>query len=241
MPAPARCAGARDHVVGALHGLDGDDGASLHHDRLADIEARYRVRHPIAEGEVVELVRRWRAPRQRTGPGEERLEEHGGIEKLDAIVPHDVRHRSGESIGVPGAEACEHGQQCQVGDDAREDLRVLDLPCHHRLRHAGAAQHRNALPQLPQREPVKVGAVAAGRVFELAKRLFLDGDDRHLVPHRTRRVEHEKRESAVAGDESDARHRRFTTPQSSETGPSGRRVARRSVTPRAEPRMNSTR
>ena len=31
--------GPRDHLVGALHGLDGDDGGALHDDGLADVEA----------------------------------------------------------------------------------------------------------------------------------------------------------------------------------------------------------
>ena len=41
---------------------------------------------------------------------------------------------------------------------------------------------------------------AGRRVGELRKRLFLDRDDRHVVPEPARRVEHEKRKLAVAGD-----------------------------------------
>ena len=45
------------------------------------------------------------------------------------------------------------------------------------------------------------GAVARGGVVQLGERLFLGGDDRDVVPLRARRVEHEERKPAVAGDQ----------------------------------------
>ena len=44
-PGPARCAGARDDLVGAFHRLDGDDRLVLDGDRLADVERRDGVGH----------------------------------------------------------------------------------------------------------------------------------------------------------------------------------------------------
>jgi hypothetical protein len=41
----------------------------------------------------------------------------------------------------------------------------------------------------------------ASCVIQLGKGFFLGGHDRHIVPLRTRSIEHEKRETAVAGNQ----------------------------------------
>ena len=53
-------AGAADHGVGPLHRFDGDDRLVLDDDRLADVERGDGVRHPVAEGKILELLRRRR-------------------------------------------------------------------------------------------------------------------------------------------------------------------------------------
>ena len=59
--------GAANHFVGPFHRLDGNDRLMLHRDRLADIERRYRVRHAIAELEILLLLPGGRSPGQHAG------------------------------------------------------------------------------------------------------------------------------------------------------------------------------
>ena len=98
----------------------------------------------------------------------------------------------------------QHAEQRQVRHDAGEELGVLDLPGHHRLRHAGLLQQADALPELAERDPVQ--AAPGGRaaaVVQIGKGLFLERDDRHVVPGAAGGVEHQEREPAVAGDQTE--------------------------------------
>ena len=208
---PGQPAGPLDHRVGPLHRLHGDHGGVLHDDRLADVEARDRVGHAVAEREVRVLLGR-RPPRgDRARRGEQRREEGGGVEQLDAVIAHDVGDRRDERVGVPRAEAHHHREQQAVGQDAREDLDVLDLAGHHRVRGAGraaASRCSGSAGRATARRSSARGSRAAAAV-QVGRRFFLDGDDRHLVPEAAGRVEHEEREGAVAGDQADA-HRDLT-------------------------------
>ena len=90
----------------------------------------------------------------------------------------------------------------QVGHDVGEQLGVLDLPGHHRLRHAGVLQQADQLAELPERDPVQRGRGRPRRdVGEIGKGFFLEGDDGHVVAGAARGVEDEEREAAVAGDQ----------------------------------------
>ena len=84
--------------------------------------------------------------------------------------------------------------------------------------------------ELSERDPVNRGPVPRGGAVQFGKRLFLGGDDRDVVPLRTRRVEDEERKGAVAGDQARDACRRY----SSATSSSARRVGRRRMTPRCE-------
>src|SRR5688572_6591189 len=74
--------------------------------------------------------------------------------------------------------------------------------------------------------------------LELGEGFFLERDDGDVVACRTRGVEHQKRESAVARNQTEAH--RLSLPYSSAISSSARRVARRRMTPRVELRMKST-
>ena len=97
-------------------------------------------------------------------------------------------------------------EQRQVGHDAREDLDVLDLPGHHRLRDAGRLENLDAPAEVPERHPVEVRLRLAGRRLQLRKRFLLHRDDGDVVAEGARALEGEKRESAVAGDEANPAH-----------------------------------
>ena len=156
---PGELPGAADHLVGPFHRLDRDHRLVLHGDRLADVERR-RSRRPCGS-----RTRNPRAPRSlgarsvsTPSPGEQRLEERRRVQQLDALVAHHVGDRRNQRIGVARLEPGEHRQQRQIGHDAGEDLDVLDLPGHHRLGDAGRLENLDALAQVAERDPVKVGA-----------------------------------------------------------------------------------
>ena len=89
------------------------------------------------------------------------------------------------------------------GNHAAEDLRVLDLTGHHRGRDAGLLQETDAGTELAEGDPVNRRPVPRGRGVQLGEGLFLDRDDRDVVPERASRVEHEEREPSVAGKEAE--------------------------------------
>ncbi len=72
------------------------------------------------------------------------------------------------------------------GHDAAEQLHVLDLPGHHRLRDAGVLQNvLMHLPSWPSEIQWRSAAeLARASVFELRKRLVLDRDDGDVVAER---------------------------------------------------------
>ena len=107
------------------------------------------------------------------------------------------------------------------GTMSAKELRVLDLPGHHRLGDAGLLQQADAGAQLAERDPVQVRRRRARRdVGELGKGLFLDGDDGDVVPGAARGVEDEEGETGRCRRSGRALH-------SSARTSSARRVARR--------------
>ena len=110
------------------------------------------------------------------------------------FVFQDRRDRADQAVGVPKRQLHEQRQELQIGHDAAgENLRVLHLPGHHRVAHAGILQQRDALSQLAERDPVDGRARLRGGVVEVGERFFLGGDDGDVVPHRAGGVEHQKR------------------------------------------------
>ena len=103
----------------------------------------------------------------------------------------------------------EHGKQRGIGQQPRrENLGVLHLAGHDRVGDAGLLQQLDARAELPERDPVDRALHPGGGVVELGKGLFPGGDDGDVVPLRNRRVEDEKRKSAVACDQSNLQSRR---------------------------------
>ena len=181
-PAPASCAGPRDHLVGPFHRLDRDHRLVLDDNGLADVERR-RSRRPCGSRTRSRRARRSSArgasarPRAPAAVAGTRSSPSARCRVAHARRP---RPRSARRCSAPCSRV-EHRQQRQVRDDAGEDLDVLDLAGHHRLRHAGRLEDLDALAQLAERDPVEVGAGVARRAFELGKRLLLDGDDGDVV------------------------------------------------------------
>ena len=211
----------------------------LHGDRLADVEAGDRVGHPVAERED-------RAPRRRSArvPSARRRRRaaacRSAVESISSMPCSRITSATAAmsaSVFVDRERASAR-QQRQVGHDAGEDLRVLDLPGHHgvgrRRRPAGSARH---VPELAERDPVDGGAAAPrAAASRSGDGLFLDGDDVTSWPSAARGVEHEEREAAVAGDQAELHASSRESPASS-----ARLVGRWSVTPRGDDRMKSTR
>jgi hypothetical protein len=136
------------------------------------------------------------------------VEELGGVDEVDPVRPQHVGDGADQCVGGLGAQPHEHLQQRPVGSDAGEDLRVLDLARHHGLAAARRLQQRDALAELPERDPVQCRAPVTGERFEVGARLFLHGHHRDGPAQRPRGVEHQQREAAVAGDESEGRRGR---------------------------------
>ena len=95
----------------------------------------------------------------------------------------------------------QHLGQPPVGLDAAEDLLVLDLSGHDGAGDAFALESLDQLRQLAQRQPMHRSRAV---LLDLGEGLFLDGRDHDLHALRARRVQHEERKLAVAGDETDA-------------------------------------
>ena len=83
-----------------------------------------------------------------------------------------------------------------------EDLGVLDLAGHDRVRHAGLLQHVMHVPSWPS-EIQWIAAPCRARPRRRARETSLPSTAMIVTscPWRTRGVEDEKRETAVAGDE----------------------------------------
>jgi hypothetical protein len=80
---------------------------------------------------------------------------------------------------------------------------VLHLSRHHRASHPGGLEQTDALAELTERNPVNRRPVPRRGVDKLGKSLFLDGDHRHVMPLRGRRLEDQEGKLAVAGDETE--------------------------------------
>ena len=127
------------------------------------------------------------------------------------------------------------------GTMSAEELGVLDLPGHHRLGDAGVLEqvHPGAQAVRARRGGGRRRG-PRGRGLEVGKGFFLERDDRDVVAGAARGIEDEKREPAVAGDQTEAGHWPDIGGYSSASTSSARRVARRRITPRSDERMKST-
>ena len=193
---------ASDHRVCALHRFDRHHGRGLHGDRLADVEPGDRIGHRVADVQVGLLICRGAAGREHAFTRQEGRQEGRGVDELDALLAEDVGDRRDQRVGALRLESHEHAEQRHVGHDVGEELRVLDLAGHDRLAHSGVLQEADALPQLPERDPVQIGHWWLGRFNRQRwKRLFLDGEHGHAVSGRPGRVKHKEGKPAVAGDE----------------------------------------
>ena len=92
--------GAGDHFIGPFHRLHGNDRLMLDRDCLANIQAGDRVRHPVAELEVLLFCLRRRPTREHACTCEERLQQSGRIYQLDTPLPEHVRHRADQAVGI---------------------------------------------------------------------------------------------------------------------------------------------
>ena len=114
---------------------------------------------------------------------------------------HDLGDRRDQRVGVARPKPCQHRQHRHVRQNL-EDLGVLDLPRHDGMRHTGLVEHLEARPQMAERYPMDGRARVRGCVLEILPGLLAHGHDGDLMTHRTRRVQHEKREPPVARDQS---------------------------------------
>ncbi len=163
-PGPASAPGARDRVVGALHRLHGHDGLMLDDDGLADIEARQSRRPSDSQTPGPSAARRSSALRLNVSRlGEQRLQQLGRIEQLNATLLHDVGDGSDQRVGVARPQAGSTPTASSSPADDLEDFRVLDLPRHDGLRHTGLVEHLEARAEMAERNPMdgRIRACAA--------------------------------------------------------------------------------
>ena len=157
-PRAGQLAGARDDRVGPFHRLDRDDGRRLHRDRLADVEAGDRVGDAVAER------RDRRAPR-RSARAAVSTPSRASSGARNAVESSSSMPWSRSTSATPAMSASvflrlephQHAEQRQVGHDVGEQLGVLHLAGHHRLRDAGVLQQADALAELAERDPVERG------------------------------------------------------------------------------------
>ena len=134
--APAgQLTGARDHRIGPFHRFDRDDRRRLDGDRLADVEAGDRVGDAVAEREIGLLVARSALAASARLPAPAAASRNA-VESR-SVMPWSRStsataemiasvFRALSRISTPSAR--------QVGHDVGEQLGVLDLSGHHRLR-----------------------------------------------------------------------------------------------------------
>ena len=141
---PGEAPGARDHLVGALHRLDGHDGARPSPTIVCPMSsAGDRVRHAVAELEVL-LLR----PRPARAPREDARRRDSGVRKAvesSSSMPWSRMTSATaeiERVGVLRPQPRQHREQRQVGHDPREDLDVLHLAGHDGLRSTPACFNR---------------------------------------------------------------------------------------------------
>src|SRR6202040_2766576 len=82
----AQLAGPQDGPVGALDGLDGEDGPLLDGDTLADIEPAHLLGHLPAEGDVGLFARGRRTARRNSGTHEQLRTKGEGAFKPQTIA-----------------------------------------------------------------------------------------------------------------------------------------------------------
>ena len=104
---------------------------------------------------------------------------------------------SRESVFRVVSESKQLGQP-PIRTDAGKNLLVLHLPCHHGAVHALALECLDQLREFAKRKPVNGRRTAR---FDFGRCLLLDRRHDDLISLRPRRIQHEKREFAVAGDE----------------------------------------
>ena len=137
--------------------------------------------------------------------GEQRRDERGRIDQLDSVVAQHRRDRADQAVGIPPPQLREHRQQRRVRQQpGREDLGVLDLARHHRVRDARLLEQLDAGPELAERDPVDRAPDARRRIVQFGKGLFLGGDNRDVVALSDGRVEHQKGKPAVTGNQAKA-------------------------------------
>ena len=204
---PGQVTGAADHFVGAFHRLDGNDGLVLDRDRLPDVERRNSVGHAVAECEVVVLLFD-RGLRSVSVPAPASSGCRNAVESSSSMPSPRITSATAEiSASVLRAfSRVSTESSVKSGTMPEKIFDVLDLPGHHRLGHAGGFQNLDALAQLAERYPVKVGVrISRGRL-EIGKGFFLDRHDGHVVPEAASPLQRQKGKPAVAGNEADSAH-----------------------------------
>ena len=84
---------------------------------------------------------------------------------------------------------------------------MLDLARHDGASDALGFKSVDEFRQLAQRKPVNGSGAFR---LDLGESLFLDGGDHDFISLRPRRVQHQKRKLAIAGDETETCHSRNT-------------------------------
>ena len=237
-------AGARDDRVGPLHRLDGDDGRRLHRDRLADVEAGDGVGDAVAEREVAPArsssgARRVSTP-SRASSGARNAVEFNSSMPLSRSASAMPPIRPSVFFAFSRISTPQQRQRRRSHDG--EQLGVLDLPRHHRLRDAGVLEQLEQRAELPERNPVEGGrGRTRGQVGQIGERFVLERDDGDVVAGAARRVEDEEGKAAVPAMRPRAHGHACSAYFVRRRTSSARRDARRRMTPRCDVRMKSIR
>ena len=130
-----QAAGARDGLVGPFHRFDGHDRLVLDAIVWPISSAGDRVRHAVAERRDPSAVPRWAHARSsRPAPREQRLRAAPSNRAARRRVPASRRRRRAISASVLRERSrVSTDSIVEIGHDAAEDLRVLDLTGHDRL------------------------------------------------------------------------------------------------------------
>src|SRR5262249_19240077 len=108
-----------------------------------------------------------------------------------------------QRIGIASRKRKKKFRQPPIRADRRKNLLMLYLSRHHRAAHAGLLKSFDEFGEFTEREPAH-GRRTGG--FDLRKSFFFDRRDYDFKSLRTSGVQHEKREFAVARDETETLH-----------------------------------
>jgi len=170
--------GTTDRGVSSLHRLDRDTRLATDNDRLAKVEPRDLARDVQAVFDIAKLDVSRLSLCEYASRSKMIFYEMRRINQFNSLFRHLVCNATDKSIGIPTRQIPQHLDHSQIRQCSREDLHVLDLPCHDSLLDTVILEERYHLPKLPNANPRDI----LRNLLDLWIRFLLDRAHRKLNP-----------------------------------------------------------